>query len=116
MEPATYNFTIYQGTTFERQMTYKTTAGVVVALAAYHVRMKLRKTWGGTVLLSLSDAPGGGIAVTNVSPNITLTITVAQTTALNFEFAVYDMEIESPAGAVDRLIEGRITLKKEITA
>jgi len=116
MEPQTYNFTIYQGTTWQRLLTYKTAAAVVVNLAAYHARLKIRKTWGGPVLLSLSDAAGGGIVMAAVSPNMTITITVAQTTLLNFEFAVYDLEIESPAGVVDRLLKGRVTLEKEVTA
>ena len=116
MEPQTYNFTIWQGTTWQRLLTYKTAAGVVVNMTGYQVRMVIRRTWGGSLLLALSSASGGGISVASSSPNITITITATQTKVMDFEFAVYDLEIQSPAGVVDRLLEGRVTLKKEATS
>lgn len=115
MEPATYNFTIYQGKTFERQMTLKDAAGKVIDLSDYLARMTIRRTHGSAALLSLTQAAGGGITVAATSPNLTLKITAAQTAALNFEFAIYDLEIESPGGTVDALLEGRITFHKEVT-
>lgn len=115
MEPAAYNFNIYQGSTWSRQMTYKDGDGNVINLSGYAVRLKIRQTWGGTVLLSLSTGAEGGITVAATSPNISVTITPTQTDALTFGKAVYDMEIESPAGVVDRLIEGVVTLKKAVT-
>lgn len=115
MEPATYNFSIYQGATWARQMTYKDGNGNVINLSGYLCRLKIRQTWGGTVLLSLSNGAEGGITVAATSPNITVTLTPTQTDALTFQKAVYDMELESPAGVVDRLIEGVVTLKKAVT-
>lgn len=114
MEPATYNFTIYQGSTFARQMTYKAD-GVAIDLTSYQARMKIRRTWGGTILLALSNAPGEGLVLAATSPNIVLTITAAQTAALSFQYAVYDLEIESGGGIVDRLLQGRVTLSTEAT-
>ena len=116
MEPATYDgFIIHQGTTFSRLLTLKTDAGVVVNLSSYHARMTIRKTWGGAVILALSDAQAGGITLAATSPNITITLTAAQTAALNFQYAVYDLEIESASGTVDRLLEGRIAMHREAT-
>ncbi len=115
MDPANYDFSIYQGTTFERLMTYKDGAGVVINLSGYSARMKIRKTWGAAVLLELTSGANGGIVLAATSPNITVTITPALTAPLSFEYAVYDLEIESPSGKVDRLLQGRVALNKEVT-
>ncbi len=96
-------------------MTLKTDAGAVVNLSTYHARMTIRKTWGGTTILALTDVPSGGITLSSTSPNITITLTPVQTAALNFQYAVYDLEIESAGGIVDRLLEGRIAMHKEVT-
>ncbi len=113
MEPATYNFTIYQGTTFERLLTYKDANNAVVNLSGFSARMKIRKSWGSPVLLELAN--GSGITLAATTPNLTITVTPVQTAALDFEYAVYDLEIEAPSGKVDRLLEGRVTLHKEVT-
>ena len=116
MEPATYDFSIYQGATWSRYLTYKTAAGVVVNLTGYAARMTIRRTYGAAAILALGTAsPLSGITVAATSPNITITITATQTAALDFEYAVYDLEIESAGGVVTPLLRGRITLKNEST-
>jgi hypothetical protein len=112
MDPAEYNFSLWQGATWSRQMTLKID-DVASNLAAYSARMKIRSTHGSTVFLSLTDQ--SGITMADGDPNITVTITDEQTAALDFVFAIYDLEIESPQGVTDRLLYGRITLRKEVT-
>jgi hypothetical protein len=112
MDPAEYNFTLHRGSTWSRQM-HLEADDVTVDLSAYSARMKIRRTHGSTVLLSLTEL--SGIALDSANPNITVTITDEQTAAFDFGFAIYDLEIESPAGAVDALLYGRITLRKEVT-
>ena len=38
-----------------------------------------------------------------------------QSAALDFNSAVYDLEIVSPAGVVTRLVQGTVTLSREVT-
>lgn len=112
-EPAEYDFTVRQGGTWARQMTLAVD-DVNVDLTTYSARMKIRSSPGSTVLLSLTSSSGIVLDEDN-SPNITVTITDEQSAALDFVYAVYDLEIESAGGVVYPLLYGRITLQKEIT-
>ena len=46
---------------------------------------------------------------------VTLSLTAAETTALDAERYVYDLEITSSVGAVTRVIEGLITVRPQVT-
>jgi hypothetical protein len=115
MEPGNYDFTVWQGATWYREITYKTTAGVVVNLSAYSARMTIRRVFGSTPLLSLTSSPGGGIVLAATAPNMVVTITDAQTLALTFSSAVYDLVIVAPGGTVDRILQGRVSLSPEVS-
>lgn len=112
MDAAEYNITIHRGGTWSRRMTLSVN-DVDLDLSTYSARMKIRRTYGSAVILSLTES--SGITLAAVSPNIIVTITDEQTAAFDFVYAVYDLEIESPDGAVDPLLYGRITLRKEVT-
>ena len=113
MEAGTYNFTIQQGSSWSRLMVLKISA-VVVDLSTYLARMTIRRTYGSAAILSLTSGAGGGIVLAATSPNITVTMTPAQTAALDFEYAIYDLEIESASGTIDTLLIGRVTLRKQV--
>ena len=80
--------------------------------------MKIRESTGGTIIASTEsgDSPKNtlSIALAASGNNIIVTMTAANTAALDFDNAVYDLELVSGA-AVDRIIEGRVFLSKEIT-
>jgi hypothetical protein len=107
----TYNFTIQQGATWTRTLTWKID-GVAVNLTGYTARMQLREA--GTLVIELTTA-NGRIALGGAAGTITLTITAADTTALNFKTALYDLELVSGGGVVTRLLEGRVFLSREVT-
>lgn len=116
METGQYDFTIYQGATFYREITYKTSAGAVVDLSSYSARMKIRNNGPeGEEILSLATTPGTGLTVAASSPNITITISSTETAAMDFDQASYDLEIVSPGGVVDRLLMGVVDLSREAT-
>jgi hypothetical protein len=80
--------------------------------------MKVRESTGGTIISSTEsgDSPKNtlSIALAASGNNIIVTMTAANTAALDFDNAVYDLELVAGA-AVDRIIEGRVFLSKEIT-
>jgi hypothetical protein len=80
--------------------------------------MKIRESTGGTIIASTEsgDSPKNtlSIALAASGNNIIVTMTAANTAALDFDNAVYDLELVAGA-AVDRVIEGRVFLSKEIT-
>ena len=89
-----------------------TTPGAVLALlcALYLILFVVR--------VSLSTvAPPGGIAIVGdgSAGQFTITMTAAATALLNFSSLKYDLEAVSGAGTVTRLLEGIITLSKEVT-
>jgi hypothetical protein len=119
MAAGKHDITIEQGATFTLNLSYKDSAGDVIDLSSsYTGRMKVRESTGGTILSSTEsgDSPKNtlSIALAASGNNIIVTMTAANTAALDFDNAVYDLEIFSGA-TVDRIIEGRVFLSKEIT-
>jgi len=115
MTPGALNLTIYQGSTWRRVVRLATDAGAV-NLSGATVRMHLRATVAApTTLLELTEANGRALITDAAAGEITLLIDAAATALLSFGRAVYDLEIEYAGGEVDRLLEGAVTLSKEVT-
>jgi hypothetical protein len=113
--PGTYNFTVYQGNSWGRSMTVKVD-GVVVNLSTHSARMSFRPRHGAPVILALTSASGGGIVLAATAPNMVVSITPAQTAAMEFAIAEYELELVSPDGlGVDMYLKGRVTLSLEVT-
>lgn len=121
MTAATYNFTIEQGTTFQKKLTWADdptypTAGSPIDITGYSARMHLREEVESPdpPILELTDV-NGRIVIGGANGEIDLLIDDADTAALIIEAGVYDLEVESPAGVVTRLMQGRWTLSLEVT-
>lgn len=106
---AKYDIVIEQGATFTRTVTF--TAGIA-DLTNYSARMQVRRRISDTDTL-LDLTVGNGITMTTTA--ITITVEAEDTAALNFDSAVYDLEIESPDGVVTRLLYGPVVLSREVT-
>jgi hypothetical protein len=86
-----------------------------VDLTSYTARMQIRsKVDSATILLELTTE-NGGITIDNVAKTITLTITATATAALSWISGVYSLELVSGSGIVTTLINGNVTVKKEVT-
>jgi len=122
MAAGIYNFTIEQGTTFKRTFKYKTSTGTAISLEDHAVRMQIRKTVeSSSPELTVTESDGNGTPATsfNVSTTVPnefeLTISKEDTSAMSFNTAVYDIEIQDASGVVTRLLQGKIKLSKEVT-
>lgn len=131
MAAGQYSFTIEQGATVDFRIDYTDSNGDAVDLTNYEARMQIRNAKGGTTLYaSLSsslDACGSGLNMTPTSASVTLPkssgsigvfISAASSSAFTFDRAYYDLEIYSGSGnctRVDRILEGRVKLSKEVT-
>lgn len=117
MPAGLFNFVIEAGATFERKITWADEGGVVVNASAMTARMHVRaRKDAATTLLDLTDA-NGRITLAATAPNITLTITAADTAALGWDErspAVYDLELVS-GSTVFRVLEGLVKLSQETT-
>ena len=120
MSAGKYNIDIEQGADFNLNLAYKDSAGTVMNLNGYTARMKIKDSPVGSVIASTesSDSPLNTLtpATSNGSSgtNITITMTATNTANLDFEDAVYDLELVTGSN-VDRVIEGKVRLSKEIT-
>lgn len=123
MAAGNYSFTIEQGTTFERIFKYKDEDGNPLDLSGYDIRMQIRSSFDSAILANLTSGSGDfvisvpadaaeGVTAKN---QIKLTISASHTAAYTFDQARYDIELESTAGVVTRLLQGKIKLSREVT-
>ena len=127
MAAGKYNFTIEQGTTIKLELAYKDVSGSAINLTGYSGRMQIRPDYADNtktsyIYLSSSlnvDGTGVNFSGSNglnppVSGTIGIIISAPSSSALNFDTAVYDLEIES-GSIVTRLLQGTIKLSREVT-
>ena len=127
MAAGKYNFTIEQGTTVNLELAYKDASGSAITLSGYSGRMQIRpdfadNTTTSYIYLSSSlNADGTGLnfsGSTGLNPpasgTIGIYISAASSSALNFDSALYDIEIQS-GSIVTRLLQGTIKLSREVT-
>lgn len=86
-----------------------------VSLAGYTARMQVRKKLKDTSVLLTLTTENGGIVLDDATKTITLRIPAIDTATLNFQQAVYDLELETASGHVIRFAEGNISLAAEVT-
>lgn len=129
MAAGKYNFTIEQGTTLDLEIAYKDSNSTPIDLTDYNGRMQIKDKIGGSntyITLSSSLGPcGTGLNFSGsnslnppTSGTISIFISAISSSQLDFNKAVYDLEIVSGSGncaVVTRLLQGTVTLDKEVT-
>tara|TARA_Y100000592_G_C5282244_1_gene226813 strand:+ start:162 stop:572 length:411 start_codon:yes stop_codon:yes gene_type:complete len=132
MAAGKYNFTIEQGATVDFAVQYKDSGSNPIDLSGHQARMQIKPTFGSsTTFLTLSSSLGtcgtglnlsgsGGLNASTPlsSGSIGIFISAASSSQLNFNGALYDLEIASGSGdcaVVTRLLEGVVKLSKNIT-
>lgn len=131
MAAGKYNFVIEQGTTVDFEIAYTDSENAQIDLTDYKGRMQIRDKYPGinnennskliiTLSSSLED-DGTGLnfngsdnSGTPTDGKIGVFIDAERTATFDFSKAIYDLEIVS-ASIVTRLLEGNITLTKEVT-
>ena len=86
-----------------------------VDLTGYTARMQIRGKLADTVIIKELTTTNGGIVINNSLKTITITISAADTALLDFVSAVYSLELVSSGGEVSQLINGTLSLVKEVT-
>ena len=113
MTPGKVNFLCPQGSTFRKTITYKLDE-VPVNLTGYSSRLQVRQTHYDTnLVVSLTSA--SGITLGGSAGTIDLLIAASATALFEAGNFVYDLEVQSPNGTVDRLIEGSFIITPEVT-
>lgn len=105
------NIVIDQGADFSTTVTVTDDAGATVDLSNYTARGQIRKHYTSSTAVDLTvefQSPRS-------SGQVTLSLTNAQTGAMEAGRYLYDAEIESAAGIVTRLVEGIATVTPQVT-
>lgn len=108
--------TVYQGASFAKTLTWKVgKPPQPVDLTGCSARMQVRpQVASPDVLLELTTG-NGRILLGGPSGTVHLQLDPAETAALSFVAAVYDLEIVHPGGQVRRLASGQVKLNPEVT-
>lgn len=114
--PAKLKFTIYQGATFRKRLTWKTgPLSSPVDLTGCTARMQVRSSVDSPIVLLPLTTENGGIALGGTAGTIDLYVSDAGTTAITWSGGVWDLEIVYPGGDVTRLAQGSISVSPEVT-
>lgn len=125
MAAGRYSFVIEQGSTLNLELQYKDASGTPIDLTDYGGRMQIRPSVASsTVYITLSsslepDGTGLNFSGSNsqtppTSGSIGVYISAVSSSLLNFDTAVYDLELYSGSYAT-RILEGQVKLSKEVT-
>lgn len=115
MPASEYDLSIEQGATYPIAFTYKTAEGTARNLTGYTARMQVRaSTSAADVLLELTTE-NGRITINGPAGRIDLVLPPDVTEAITWRRGVYDLELVSPAGDVQRLLRGRVEVSREVT-
>lgn len=127
MAAGKYSFTIDQGSTLNLEVQYKDSTGTPVNLSGYSAKMQIKSGYADnspTTYITLSsslapDSTGLNLSGSNgttplASGSIGIYISATSSSAFTFTDAIYDLELHTGA-TVNRILEGQVKLRKEVT-
>lgn len=115
MAAAQYNFTIEQGATFVLPIVKKDGTGSPVDFTSYQARMQVRQSPGAEPVLLEATTENNRLQIDGPHGKVTIVLSALDTEAITWRRGRYDLEMVAPDGTVTRLIEGQITVSREIT-
>ena len=91
--------------------------GVPRDLTGYSARLTARRQYGdSSTTLALDTSPGGGIVIEPAAGRVRMEASATDTGKLEAPRAdVYDVELESPTGVVERVLEGVARITPEVS-
>lgn len=111
MSAGRYNILIEQGSDYATDLTLQDTTGAALNITDITITSQAR--------LKATDAlPLIDFTITKTDPELgkfRMSLIAAQTAALNFDVAVYDVQLSTDSGSVTRLIQGNVVLSKTVT-
>jgi len=114
MATVKYKLKIDQGATLRKPFTWKA-GGEPVDLTEFTARMQIRETIDAEEVIAELTTENGGIIIGPDPGAFQIHMPATDTAALDFDSAVYDLELVSPTGDVTRILAGDVTLTREVT-
>lgn len=113
-----YNITCQQGATFRRTITWTDSARNPYEIGNYTARMHVRTVANAASTIIELTTENGRISLGNTTTTkgqVNLLISATTTAALTPDLYVYDLELVSNTGVVDRILEGNFKVSAEVT-
>lgn len=124
MSAGTANITIEQGATFAQPVQLKDSSDTARNLSGYTAKAQIRSanridlltdeltgtesTGAGKIAFSKSDVSLPG------PDTVTLNLTAAETAAIDANSGIWELQITSSGGVVERILEGSVTINKQL--
>lgn len=115
MSAGRYNFEIEEGATFTRTITYTDNEDTAIDLDGSTVRMQIRDNYSSPDAVISLSTPSTGITLSDETGKFIITMTATQTESLGIKQGVYDIEVEYDNGTVERILEGRVKISRQVT-
>lgn len=115
--PGNFTMQMWQGATWHYELTWSTgDPSAPVNLTGYEARMQVREEIDSTdTILDLTSLIGGAITLGGAAGTIELDLSATATAEVTPGTHVYDLELESGAGVVTRLLQGNFVVSAEVT-
>lgn len=111
------NITVDQGATWTKNISWQDSNNEPYNLSTWTARMMVRRTYADNdkkaPLVSLTD--DSGIALTDNTDNIIITLTDEQTENIPAGTYYYDLELISTSQVVTKLLRGKFIILAEVT-
>lgn len=111
-----HDFVMEQGSKFERLIQWNDANGSPHTLVGYSAAMKIRANKGDVTPIA-SYTSAAELVLGGVNGTIQITVTATVTAGYTFDRAFYDLEVFPTAvtASTIRILEGVITLSREVT-
>lgn len=119
-QPATYTLQAYQGQTWDDSIVVNQADGTAANLTGYTARMHIRDEYSSsTTVLELTAANGRLTIPTPANGTIVFNVSAADMAAIDLDHEprsfVYDLEIYTGDGYVQRILQGVVIIWPEVT-
>lgn len=115
MSAGKHDIYIEQGATWQMLVTWQTPDQTPIDVTGFKGRMHIRLNANSCTIEADLTTENGKIVLGGTAGTVQLVLTAAQTSELTLVNGVYDLELESPTGVVTRLLQGNVTVDREIT-
>jgi hypothetical protein len=109
-----YNITADRGATFTRTITLLEQNGTPQNLTGYTAKMDVRETYDSNAVALQLSTTNNRITIDGTNGKISLNVAADNMALAPFQY-VYDLEVTSSAGVVDRVVMGTFTVRPEVT-
>ena len=111
-----HHFVIEQGATFSKILTLKDSAGTVINLTGYSAgEMDLRTNHDASATFLTLTTANSRMALGGSAGTVTLTITASDTSGLDVQDGVFDLELTDASSNIYRILEGTFQVRPQVS-